>query len=221
MRIALPAVLLLAACAVPPSKVGSPADKSAIETAANYARIEHEVLVELNRARTDPHAYASVVSALVPSYDGTLLRRASWPVPQRTLEGAAAAREAGRVLGVQPAVAALTMSDGLSAAARELARDQAVSGGTGHTGSDGSTTRQRLERHGSWQQTYAENVAYGSYTLGQDVIVDLIIDDGVPDRGHRANIYNGAMRVAGVACGPHPKYGAMCVIVEAGGFVTR
>ena len=177
--------------------------------------------MELNRARANPRDFARSVSSLIPLFQGTLLRRPSWPVPQRTLEGAPAVREAADFLQVQPAVPTLTMSEGLTAAARELARDQAASGLTGHNSSDGSTTRQRIERHGAWQQTFAENVAYGSYSVGQDVVVDLIVDDGVPDRGHRANLFNANMRVAGVACGPHPKFAAMCVIVEAGGFTTR
>jgi uncharacterized protein YkwD len=50
---------------------------------------------------------------------------------------------------------------------------------------------------------------------------NLLIDDGVADRGHRRNIYDASARVVGIACGPHPRYGTMCVIVQAGGFTLK
>ena len=46
----------------------------------------------------------------------------------------------------------------------------------------------------------------------RDVIRQLIIDDGVADRGHRIVMFADHLRYAGVACGPHPEFGTMCVI---------
>jgi hypothetical protein len=40
----------------------------------------------------------------------------------------------------------------------------------------------------------------------------LIVDDGVADRGHRSIVFSGELRYAGAACGPHPVYRTMCVI---------
>jgi uncharacterized protein YkwD len=56
---------------------------------------------------------------------------------------------------------------------------------------------------------------------GRDVIESLIVDDGVPDRGHRRNIYEPSSGFVGIACGPHPKYTATCVIVQAGGVTAK
>ena len=57
----------------------------------------------------------------------------------------------------------------------------------------------------------AEDLAYGPATA-IDVVRELIIDDGVRDRGHRKAIFLPALRVVGVACGPHAAYGTMCAI---------
>jgi uncharacterized protein YkwD len=138
-----------------------------------------------------------------------------------TAEGAAAAREAIAALRSQTPVPPLVLSTGLTAAARTLVRDQGATGGTGHTGSAGSTTGSRIAQQGTWSVTYAENIDYGSVVSGRDVIEDFIIDDGVADRGHRRNVFEPSARVAGVACGPHPRHGTVCVIVQAGGFTTR
>jgi len=49
------------------------------------------------------------------------------------------------------------------------------------------------------------------------VVRELIIDSGVPSRGHRRNIFYPPLDAAGVACGPHRQYANMCVMDFAGG----
>jgi uncharacterized protein YkwD len=203
--------------------VSSPTPTASRPQPANtdYSRLESEVLAGLNRARTDPRGTAAGIDGLVRYYNGKLLQRPGQPVPIQTVEGAAAAREAATALRSQAAVAALTLNVDLSRAARDHARDQARSGNVGHTGSDGSTVTTRVARYGTWQKTISENIAYSTAASGLDVVQDLLIDDGVSDRGHRRNIYDPSARFAGIACGPHPRYGGMCVIVQVGGFVVK
>ena len=44
-------------------------------------------------------------------------------------------------------------------------------------------------------------------TPARSVMLSLIVDDGVADRGHRVAIYNPRFRVVGIASGAHSEYG--------------
>ena len=50
------------------------------------------------------------------------------------------------------------------------------------------------------------------------VMSQLLVDDGVADRGHRQSLLNPAWRFVGIACGGHSVYGGMCVLDFAVGF---
>ncbi|HEX6057435.1 MAG TPA: CAP domain-containing protein [Gemmatimonadaceae bacterium] len=183
---------------------------------AGLSRLETDILVEMNRARRDPRGYADLLERRLRHYEGNILRLPG-QTPIRTEEGPAAVREAIRVLrGLQP-VAPLGHAPGLSRAARDHVRDQGRRGTTGHRGSDGSSASDRVSRHGAWDVSVAENIAYGPAT-GREVVIGLIVDDGVPNRGHRTTIFDPTLRVAGAACGEHRGYGTMCVVNYAGVF---
>jgi len=112
-------------------------------------------------------------------------------------------------LGRQRALAPVAPAPLLAASAADLVADQAQ-GGTGHDSSDGATPADRARRHGGGEFV-AEVIAYGPADAA-DVVRQLIIDDGVADRGHRAILYSSELRFAGVACGQHPEYRTVCVI---------
>lgn len=182
----------------------------------DYTALADQVAKEINLARTNPGAYAAWLKGQRPWYRGTQLRRPG-QTPIRTKEGLAAVDEAIRRLEKQRPVGALGLSRGLSLAARDLVAPQGASGGFGHTGPDGSTPSERIERHGRWESVIGENVAYGQRTA-RDVVAAFIVDDGVPGRGHRKNLFNAAFHVMGVDCGPHAAYGVTCAITFAGAF---
>ena len=59
----------------------------------------------------------------------------------------------------------------------------------GHDSADGERSDARLRRHGMRADISAENIAYGPPTPA-DVVRELIIDPGVPDRGDPRNIFH-------------------------------
>ena len=183
------------------------------------SKLEQEVLIELNRARTDPKTYAKYVKAIMKYYEGNIIQYPG-EIAIMTNEGVSAAEECYEFLMAAEPLDTLRPSRGLSLAAKDHAEDQGETSETGHTGRDGSSPFDRIERYGRWLSTAGENIDYGNDNARR-IVLSLIIDDGVPTRGHRANIFNSQFKAAGIACGPHQKYRHMCVIDLAGGFKAK
>lgn len=186
---------------------------------AASADLARQMLEETNVARTNPRRYAAYIKEFRGQFAGKAYRVPGTYNMVVTSEGVAALDEAAEFLSRQRPVPALSWSPGLAGAAADLARAQARSGATGHNGSSGDL-RGRIEKHGSWQTSIAENISYGPDTARM-VVMGLIIDDGVSDRGHRKNIFNGTFKTAGAACGPHPLYRTICIMDFAAGFKSR
>jgi uncharacterized protein YkwD len=181
---------------------------------------EQAVVREITKIRMFPKAYAKYLRALGTHFQGTLWRLRDH-VPIRTNEGRAAVVEAAEFLErVQPIPGEVAFSEGLHAAAWEHVKDQGPSGQTGHAGVAGSTVGERIRRWGEPGSLIGEVINYGPETARMTVIM-LVIDDGVPDRGHRKNLFNPDFRTAGAAIGPHKGYGAMTVVDMADSFTAR
>jgi len=185
---------------------------------AQQPDIGEAIVAEMNAVRTDPSGYARNLEAMLPRFQGMEYHVAGEPV-LLTTEGAAAVREAIQALRSTRPLPALAWEAGLARAAADHARDQGNGAPIGHTGSDGSTIRTRIERYGRWSSYISENISYGSATA-RDVVIQLLVDDGVSSRGHRRNILSPEITVAGAACGPHGEYRVVCVVDHAGGFTA-
>jgi uncharacterized protein YkwD len=104
----------------------------------------------------------------------------------------------------------------LAFAAKDLAVAQGATHQTGHTGPDGSTVTSRINKFGHWQRTAGENIAYGT-TGGKEIVIQLLVDDGVPNRGHRTNIFNPKYTSLGSWMSGHKTYRHTTVIDYSGG----
>ena len=175
--------------------------------------LEVEVFKEMNLARTEPARYAEIIEERRKYFRGKRFKRPR-EIAILTQEGVSALDEAIEFLqGIKP-VDALRLSPGISRAARDHVLDQGPSGDLGHRGNDGSRMPDRVSRHGIWSGKIGENISYGR-DKARDVVVQLIVDDGTPNRGHRKNLFDPEFRVVGVACGQHSGYRVMCVTTFA------
>lgn len=212
------AVVLTQGCASSSSAPVMQQGRAAGLPGANFVALERGVIDELNRARTDPQRYAASLEQDLQFYQGTLFRRPGEESALQTREGAAAVREAIRVLRQTKPLTSLRLAEGLTQGARDHVKDQAPRGLMNHRGTDGTMAWDRVSRYGEWQSKISENMTFGPATP-HDVVAALLIDDGIADRGHRKNILDANIRVLGISCGPHKSYRVMCDIVHAGGFV--
>ena len=194
--------------------------QAVVDTAAHaeyLTEVERQVVLEINKVRTDPAEYAKrYLLPLRASFHGKL-----FTVPGETAistnEGVAPLDECIRELQRTRAVRPLEPRNGLSRAARDHAVDQGKTGATGHTGKDGSSAVSRINRYGRWDLAAGENIDYGNGNARR-IVISLLVDDGVPTRGHRRNLLAKAFALVGVSVGLHPVYRHMCVMDFAGAY---
>lgn len=182
--------------------------------------LEKAVLEEMNLARTDPVQYAAYLESLRPYFNGKLFKQPGKGPAMQTIEGAPALEEAIKFLRAARPLPRLEISKGMCLGAKDQSFDQRQSGAVSHQGKDKSFSWERVARYGEWKAPISENIAYDNGTA-REIVINLIIDDGVPTRGHRNNIFNSSYIVTGVSCGNHPLFGGMCVCTFAGGFTEK
>jgi uncharacterized protein YkwD len=188
--------ILLLPFAVAAERPDFPSDRALIEA--------------MNDVRRNPRAYSQRLELLREKYDGR--RRVTGPNQVLlTQEGVKAVEDAIKDLRETPPCRPLRLEPLLSKSALDHVRDQGPTGRMGHEGSRGETLKTRVQRYGLKYRAIGENISYGPDSA-EDVIMQLIIDDGVPSRGHRKNILHPRFNAAGAACGPHQRFDNFCVI---------
>ena len=172
--------------------------------------IGREIVQEMNLLRQDPPGYAMKLAELLPLYRGKQRRLGPREYLQ-TEEGPAAVEEALAVLRRTPPRQHVAFEPCLARSALDHVEDTGPRGLFGHDGSQGGKLKGRITRYLPKYRMIGENIDYGSPSA-RDVVFSLIVDDGVPDRGHRHNMLEPDFNAAGAACGPHRQMRQMCVI---------
>jgi uncharacterized protein YkwD len=180
------------------------ADSVCLQSRASGA-YEQAMIRELNRVRTDPAGFGRDLERYFSGLgnDRILVKQDGSRI--RMTEGRSAVREALAYLKKAKAQPPLSAVSCLSMAAAGHVSEQSVSGDIGHSGRDGSGPSDRAGRFLSDKAYCGENISYGKNSPFE-VLVQLVVDDGVPSRGHRDNVFRADYQTAGFASGTHPRY---------------
>ena len=170
---------------------------------------------EINHLREDPHSYADKLLNEFPHYKDRNIRHRPGTVPVYTREGIKAISEAHtELLNLDP-LPPLHYSIGLSSAAVSHCLDTGALGIVGHIGSQETSLQERIEKHGKWSGNIIEALDYGSVS-GFEVVLSLLVDDGLTTRPHRKALLNPNFTKIGVGAGPHSEFKTVaCVIFSA------
>ncbi len=154
------------------------------------AAIELEILAEINRARTQPQAYADWLEQQQQYYQGILLKL---PGEQaiRTNRGYKALQEAIAFLRQQPPLPPLSSSEALAATAK--------------------TQLDAIANFTSGININLDNISY-SLVTPQAIVMQLIVDDRFPDRRRRHSLFTSESEQAGIVCEPDERYDNICAI---------
>jgi uncharacterized protein YkwD len=172
-----------------------------------------EIAREITSLREDPPAYAKYLEHHLENrwedeytfigLDGT--------TRFKSVEGKAAVREAIGELKQTSPMKGMGTDVFLERSSADHATDSNENNLTGHVGSDNSKTEDRISRYCLWKGSCGENIDYGNDDA-REIIMHLIIDDAVPDRGHRKNLLSPHFALVGSVLCAHPKYRVCCVM---------
>ncbi len=155
-----------------------------------------EVLKIMNEARTNPQEFLTV--------------RLITYIHQKGMEENSYAKSLVEELKSANKVSPLKSSPVLAKLARGHAVDMGTKGKVGHDSSDGTTFVNRIRKKIKTGMI-AENCDYGN-SNPLDIVMSLLIDDGITSLGHRKNILFPKLNYVGIAIEPHKTYRMNCVM---------
>jgi|SRR5579872_5385419 len=155
-----------------------------------------EVLKIMNEVRTDPQGFLQ--SRLMPF------------IKQKQMESNSYAQSLIEEVKTAKPLNPLQASPVLEKTARGHALDMGTKGKVGHTSSDGTTFEKRVRKKIKTGMI-AENCDYGNADP-LDIVMSLLIDDGIPSLGHRKNILHPGLNYVGIAIEKHKTYRMNCVM---------
>lgn len=152
---------------------------------------EEEVLKILNAVRTDPQGF--IKTQLTPY------------LKENNLTNNRYAKSLILDLKKTKKMNVLKMSSSLSDVARQHALDMGRLGKIGHSSSDGTSFADRVRTKAKAGGMIAENCDYG-HDSALDIVMSLLIDDGIKSLGHRKNILEPNYQWVGIAIEDHKTY---------------
>lgn len=147
---------------------------------------ELQMIDEINLLRSNPNGYIPYVQ----EYISELQKNGSFGNSIET------ARELILELQQTPALSILEPKQCVFTAAQKHGMDEKSRGSTGHMGSDNSWPWDRVLRECPSLSDGNENLVGGPDNIRRSVML-LLVDDGIPNRGHRKTLLNPAWKYVG------------------------
>ena len=189
----------------------SSSPENARQNRSNFEKLAKEVFDAQNRLRKNPSSFIELLEDRYKYFDhNTLFCPGQAPV--LTSEGPRAVEEAIEFLKTAKPLPEFEWKDNIARACRDHAQDIGPKGLFSHTGSDGSNLGSRLNRYGKPEGQIAENLTFGAFEANE-IIMNLLVDDGNPNRSHRMNIFSPNFRFIGVAAFKHAGM-KVCVVIN-------
>ena len=141
--------------------------------------------------RTNPMSFIPDLEKMVEEYGDNMWRLVEingQNVRMMSNEGPSAVTELINYLKGQKGVQPIKLADDIKGYSCAHVADQGPVGATGHESTDGTSFSDRVTPLIGPGQTIGENISYGT-TKPRDILIALAVDDGVPNRGHRVNIF--------------------------------
>ena len=190
-------------------------NNSSNQNETNYEELTIEIINEQNRVRTDPKTYIDKLERAKSFFKDKIFRHPA-EIPIETYEGVKGVENAIEFLKNQEPLEPLKMSRELSQAAKDHAMDIGSKGLSSHEGSDGSGISDRVEKYIEWDGAIAENLDF-CYKFAENIVMNLIIDDGSKMKHQRSNLFNPEFAFVGVGCDKHKTFKTCTVINYAKG----
>eukprot|EP00826_Nyctotherus_ovalis_P010378 TRINITY_DN12741_c0_g1_i8.p1 TRINITY_DN12741_c0_g1~~TRINITY_DN12741_c0_g1_i8.p1 ORF type:complete len:380 (-),score=125.60 TRINITY_DN12741_c0_g1_i8:103-1242(-) len=165
----------------------------------DYKKLAEEVLDRINYSRTTPQKLIPEFTEMTKKFKDNLYNNLI-----RTHEGVAAVQEALEFLKAQQSLPPIKLHEGLEKAAEDFANEMSETGNFSHKDKFGQGPAERIAKVAKVKGELSESLSLGSEAAA-DIVNFWIIDDGVPSRGHRRNLFSANAKLGGVGCAPHPK----------------
>ena len=187
------------------------------EEVINFNLIQMSLYEELNKLRQNPKSYIPLIEAEMKTLKkNNILKRKDSNLQIQTIEGKEAYEDAILFLKQQKPVPALKKENKLSYAAQDLVKDIGERGVVTHEDKEGQYTSERIEKYCEWDFCANEVIEVSSKNP-QDILISLLVDDGVRNRADRMALFNEIYNYVGISCGPHIEYEIVTVFVFVGG----
>lgn len=111
-------------------------------------------------------------------------------------------------------------SKSLYLAARDHSKDIGENGTTGHKSSNGADVKTRISLYAINPTYFGENCSYG-FKDSLEIILNLLVDEGLQGRPNRSNILNENFSHVGISIQPHSSYKVSCVQLYGADIVDK